>query len=112
MIVDPEYKPDASSRLLVQWGAERALELKVDSIIISTPDEVPLYESYGYGKLGDIQTDFNVSDPSEKWKEYQSQDLRMFVMYKPSKRPFKVGDKGPTDAESSKSHFPKHCITM
>ena len=95
MIVHPEYRLHGLGRDLIEWGTHKADELGVETIIVSVPFAAPVYEKTGFGRIEQIDIDFNVFDPSEKWKEYQSEDLRAFLMWRPAGRDFQSSDKAP-----------------
>jgi predicted N-acetyltransferase YhbS len=93
MIVHPEYRYQGIARMLIEWGTNRANELGVETIVVSVPFAVPIYEKTGFGIVKQIDVDFSINNPSEKWKEYQSEDLRTFLMWKPAGRDFQSGDR-------------------
>jgi len=93
MIVHPNYRYQGLGRMLIEWGTNKANELGVETIVVSVPFAVPVYEKTGFGIVEQIDVDFSISNPSAKWKEYQSEDLRAFLMWKPAGRGFQIGDK-------------------
>ncbi|KAF2790301.1 hypothetical protein K505DRAFT_311616 [Melanomma pulvis-pyrius CBS 109.77] len=99
MMVHPDFRAQGAGRLLVDWGTQKASEFGVDTIVMSVPYAVPVYEKCGFGVIEQIDIDFTVPSPSKKWKEYQSEDLRTFLMWKPAGRTFQIGDKAPCASE-------------
>jgi hypothetical protein len=83
--------------MLVEWGTRKADELGVEAIVVSVPFAVPFYEKVGFGQIEQIDVDFDVAEPSEKWRKYQAEDLRTFLMWRPAGRDYQSGDKAPWD---------------
>jgi N-acetylglutamate synthase-like GNAT family acetyltransferase len=99
MIVHPDYRLYGVGRMLLGWGTREADELGVETIIVSVPYAAPAYEKCGFGRVEPIDIDFTITTPSEKWTEYQNEDLRAFLMWKPASREFQPGDEVPWHVE-------------
>jgi GNAT superfamily N-acetyltransferase len=97
MIVHPDYRRHGVGRMLIEWGTRKADELGVETIVVSVPFAAPVYEKTGFGRIERIDIDFDVAEPSEKWKEYQAEDLRTFLMWRPAGRDYQSGDRVPWD---------------
>lgn len=85
--------------MLIEWGTGKASEYGVDTIVVSVPYAVPVYEKCGFGMMEQLNIDFTASNPSETWKKYQAEDLRLFLMWKPVGRTFEIGDTFPSTPE-------------
>ncbi|KAF2740755.1 hypothetical protein EJ04DRAFT_548281 [Polyplosphaeria fusca] len=92
LVVDPDHRLQGIGGMLLQWGVAKADELELETVVKSVPFAVPMYKRRGFGAVEQIDIDFSVPEPSEKWKDYQSEDLRVFFMWKPSGRDYQEGE--------------------
>jgi hypothetical protein len=57
---------------------------------------LPAYEATGFGRIDCWTPDMRVPDPSARWQEWQKEDLRTFIMWRPKGRDWRDGvDKAP-----------------
>jgi hypothetical protein len=77
--------------MLIRWGTEKADQLQLESVIGATPFAREAYEKCGFGCVEVINVDLNVSNPSEKWKQYQGEDLHGYMMWRPAGNDFVPG---------------------
>lgn len=86
--------------MLNEWGIRKADELGLESCVESVPFAVSFYEKVGYGNVAGLEPKNSaaVSNPSEKWKEYAAEDLRVFLMWRPVGHDYCAGeDRAPWD---------------
>lgn len=83
MVVHPEYRGQGVARILTKWGTDIADERAVDTVVVAVPYARPVYEKLGFKCTEEINVDFSVQDPGEKWKEWQQEDMRAFLMVRP-----------------------------
>jgi predicted N-acetyltransferase YhbS len=83
MVVHPAHRGLGVARLLTNWGVELADKSDLDAIVVSVPYARPVYEKLGFVCVKDIELDFSTPEPSEKWKEWQAEDMRAFLMVRP-----------------------------
>ncbi|KAI1144356.1 hypothetical protein F5Y05DRAFT_25111 [Hypoxylon sp. FL0543] len=82
LCVHPDHRRRGVGRLLVSWGIRRSELLRLEFYSMSVPFAVPIFQKYGFCKLQCLDPDMATSDPSEKWKEYAADDLRLFLMHR------------------------------
>lgn len=58
----------------------------VDAIVVSVPYVRPVYEKLGFVCVKNIEIDFSNPEMSEKWKEWEAEDMRAFLMIRPGKQ--------------------------
>ncbi|KAI2622458.1 hypothetical protein GGR54DRAFT_64694 [Hypoxylon sp. NC1633] len=92
LVVHPDYRERGVGRLLTSWGIQKSDELRLEICVESVPFAVPIYEKYGFGNLGCLTPDMAVSDPSTKWREYEADDLRAFLMWRPVGHDYRAGE--------------------
>ncbi|KAI1415340.1 hypothetical protein F5Y13DRAFT_8128 [Hypoxylon sp. FL1857] len=96
LVVHPDHRMRGVGKLLVSWGVQKADELKLETCVESVPYAAPFYEKLGFGSLDCLTPDLAVPNPSEKWKKYAAEDLRVFLVWRPVNRDFHAGeDKSP-----------------
>lgn len=83
MIVHPEYRGRGIAKILTRWGTDIADERGFPTVVVAVPYARPVYEKLGFECVQVIETDFTVLDPSEKWKEWEAEDMRAFLMVRP-----------------------------
>lgn len=86
MVVHPAHRGLGAARLLTDWGVELADKSGLDAIVVSVPYARPVYEKLGFVCVKDIEIDFSIPEMSEKWKEWQAEDMRAFLMVRPGKQ--------------------------
>lgn len=84
IIVHPEYRGKGIARMLTGWGTDIADERGIPTVVVSVPYARPVYEKLGFECIHEIATQFTVPNPSEKWKEWEAEDIRSFLMVRPS----------------------------
>jgi GNAT superfamily N-acetyltransferase len=85
MVVHPEYRYRGVAKMLVGWGFNQADKRGVETIVVSVPYSRPVYTRMGFKCIKDIEIDFSVPNASKRWKEWQAEDLRAFLMVRPAK---------------------------
>ena len=90
----PQHRFKGAARQLIEWGTSKATESEVDSLVITVPYAERAYERCGFGVIEQIDVDFTIPNPSEKWKEYENDDPRVYIMWKPAGRVHTAGDPG------------------
>ncbi|KAI1357185.1 hypothetical protein F5Y08DRAFT_324827 [Xylaria arbuscula] len=96
LVVHPNHREKGVGALLVHWGNKKADELGLESCVESVPFPVPFYEKLGYGNMDQLNPDVAVENPSEKWKEFEAHDLRVFIMWRPVGHDYRpAADKAP-----------------
>lgn len=78
--------------MLNGWGIRKADELGLESCVESVPFAVPIYERLGYGKIDSLDPQPRTTNPDAKWNEYASDDLRVFLMWRPAGRDYQDGN--------------------
>jgi hypothetical protein len=73
----------------MDWGMQKADNLRYDIFLESTPHGRPLYEANGFIHLEEFVTHPQTKDPDEKWKEIDEKvgPFTFWLMCRP------VGDK-------------------
>ncbi|KAF2815720.1 acyl-CoA N-acyltransferase [Mytilinidion resinicola] len=95
LIVDPEHRRKGIGRMLINWGVKKADEMGVETVIESVPYAVPAYEHCGFECVEEVPLDFAIPNPSEKWEEWQREDHRAYLMWRPVGKDYGEGDKTP-----------------
>ncbi|KAI0410705.1 hypothetical protein F5X98DRAFT_381504 [Xylaria grammica] len=96
LVVHPDHREKGVGTLLVKWGNEKADELGLESCVESVPFAVPIYERLGYGNVDSLNPDVAIQNPSPKWREYEADDLRLFLLWRPAGHDFRASeDKAP-----------------
>ena len=80
MIVHPEYRRQGIAKMLTQWGTDLADERGIQTVVVAVPFARPVYEKLGFKLIKEINIDFSVTDASLKWKEWQAEDMRAFLL--------------------------------
>ncbi|KAH8692477.1 hypothetical protein GQ44DRAFT_795037 [Phaeosphaeriaceae sp. PMI808] len=83
MIVHPEHWRQGVARMLTKWGTDIADERCVESVVVAVPYARRIYEKLGFECIEEINSDFSTPNPGEKWKEWQKEDMRAFLMVRP-----------------------------
>jgi ribosomal protein S18 acetylase RimI-like enzyme len=86
MVVHPAHRGLGAARLLTDWGVDLADKSGLDAIVVSVPYARPVYEKLGFVCVKDIEIDFSTQEASEKWKGWQAEDTRAFLMVRPGKQ--------------------------
>ncbi|KAH7381502.1 hypothetical protein DE146DRAFT_670761 [Phaeosphaeria sp. MPI-PUGE-AT-0046c] len=86
MMVHPAYRGLGVARLLTDWGIKLADESGLDVIVVSVPYARPVYEKLGFVCIKNVVIDFSTSGPNEKWKIWQAEDMRAFLMVRSGKQ--------------------------
>jgi predicted N-acetyltransferase YhbS len=86
LVVHPAHRGVGAAKLLTDWGIKLADKSGLDAIVVSVPFARPVYEKCGFMYLKDVEIDFSTPDASEKWKEWQAEDMRAFLMVRPGKQ--------------------------
>ncbi|XXH02252.1 hypothetical protein Hte_008621 [Hypoxylon texense] len=92
LVVHPNYRNRGIGRLLTNWGIQKSDELKLETCVESVPFAVPIYERYGFGNMDGLNPDMAISNPSEMWKQYAADDLRVFLMWRPVGHDYRAGE--------------------
>jgi GNAT superfamily N-acetyltransferase len=100
LVVAQAYRRKGVATLLVNWGKEKADELGIESCVESTPFAAPIYERLGYGNVDSLDPDVAVESPSVRYQEYAAEDLRVFLMWRPTGHDY--------DASKDKASWQKH----
>lgn len=87
----PESRGQGVGRLLMEWGIEKGDELGLESVLEAVPFAVPFYERVGYGNMASHDPDVSVPSPSEQWKTFSGEDLRVFLMWRPAGHDYCAG---------------------
>lgn len=80
MVVHPGYRGQGVATMLTKWGTDIADQRGVEAVVVAVPYARPVYEKLGFHARQEIKTDFSVSEPSEKWKEWQAENMTGFFM--------------------------------
>ncbi|KAI1268375.1 hypothetical protein F5Y18DRAFT_423738 [Xylariaceae sp. FL1019] len=83
LVVAKDYRQQGVARLLVEWGKHQADKLGIESCVESVPFAVSSYEKLGYGSIDCLHPDVALSQPSDKYKGYMDDDLRVFILWRP-----------------------------
>ena len=83
MIVHPRYRRQGIAKMLTQWGTDLADERGFQAVVVSVPFARPVYESLGFALVQEINIDFSRPNLSSKWKEWQDEDMRAFLLVRP-----------------------------
>lgn len=94
LVVHPKYRLQGAACMLIEWGTSRATELGIDSIFITVPYAERACERCGFGVIEQIDVNFTIPDPSEKWKELENDNPRVYIMWKPAGRVYTAEDPG------------------
>lgn len=88
----PDYRKRGAGRLLMEWGIKKGDELGIESVVEAVPFAVPFYERVGYGNVASLEPDVSVPSPSEQWKTFAGEDLRVFLMWRPAGHDYRAGE--------------------
>ena len=80
IVVHPDYRRQGIARMLTKWGTDIADERGVETVVVTVPFARLVYEKLGFECVEEIKVDFEVQEPSEKWKGWQGEDMRAFLM--------------------------------
>ncbi|KAI0015811.1 acyl-CoA N-acyltransferase [Xylariomycetidae sp. FL0641] len=92
LVVHPEHRKRGAGKMLVEWGIHKADELGFECCVESVPFAVPIYERMGFRRGDRLVPDMSVPDPSPEWKEWQSEDLSVAMVWRPAKDDKKMGE--------------------
>ncbi|KAF2657387.1 hypothetical protein K491DRAFT_714424 [Lophiostoma macrostomum CBS 122681] len=92
IVVHPDARGQGAGRMLLGWGVKKADELNLESCVESVPFAVPLYETCGFGTLEYLKPDFTTGDPSQQWDQWASEDLRVFLCWRPAGKDFRPNE--------------------
>ncbi|KAL8687268.1 MAG: hypothetical protein Q9218_006507 [Villophora microphyllina] len=67
--VHPEWRRRGAGSMLVNWGVQKANELKLDTFIEAAEPGIPLYLKHGFEVNDYHWIDPKLENPSEQWKE-------------------------------------------
>ena len=77
--------------MLIEWGTRKADDLGLESCVESVPFALPIYEKCGFGNVDGLVPDMKIESPSDKWKTWAAEDLRVFLCWRPAGRDFEEG---------------------
>jgi hypothetical protein len=86
MVVHAAHKGVRAAKLFTDWGIKLADKSGLDAIVVSVPFALPVYEKCGFMCVKDVEIDFSTPNASEKWKAWQAEDMRAFLMVRPGKQ--------------------------
>ncbi|KAI0388589.1 hypothetical protein F5Y17DRAFT_195013 [Xylariaceae sp. FL0594] len=84
LVVHVDHRRQGIGRLLLDWGKRKADSLGLESCVEAVPSSVPFYEAMGYGKMDVLVPDMSKEDPSAQWQKWASEDLRVFLLWRPA----------------------------
>ena len=92
----PSHRYRGIGRMMVRWGTGKADELGIETVVSSLPSARGAYEKSGLKLVEVIPADVGTENPSERWKELQSEDLSGYLLWRPIGHDFVEGvDKVP-----------------
>ncbi|KAI0852433.1 hypothetical protein F5Y00DRAFT_258839 [Daldinia vernicosa] len=92
LAVHPDYRKRGVGRLLTNWGIQKADDMGLECCAESVRFAVPIYERYGFGNVDYLDPDLTTSNPSARWKEYEADDSRVFLMWRPAGHDYRAGE--------------------
>ena len=82
--------------MLLRWGTDKADELGIETVISSLPSARGAYKRCGFGEIEYIPPNVKVSNPSDRWKQLEAEDLGGYLMWRPIGHDFVEGkDRAP-----------------
>jgi N-acetylglutamate synthase-like GNAT family acetyltransferase len=97
--VSPSHRKSGAGRALLQWGKDKADELRIETVISSLPSAKGAYEKCGFGCIEVLPADAELwvekEGRGEKWKELLEEDLSGWLVWRPVGRDWREGDQAP-----------------
>ena len=102
--VHTSHRRRGVAKLMMEWGCQKADEMKLEAFVESTEDGRPLYEAYGFEVVDDIDLDADVEQPSENFLRLKKEILPIhgWFMWRPKGGKFVKGVTKPSWEEENK----------